>query len=154
MVINNYKGVSLVSLFDTIATLAEVLQDHLQSKDIVDLLLPLLATRLRSFNQNDRRILPLFEAYEQVISAIGSDLCEPHINEIYTKVIQILGSIKKETENVSESSQKDIWYFATDFLIRSIDLMHAINSTMKAKINVLLASDGYMIIELLQYFCK
>jgi VanZ family protein len=43
MVINCYKGVALVSLFDCIATLAEVLQEYLRTKEIADLIFPLLS---------------------------------------------------------------------------------------------------------------
>lgn len=78
-VINQYKGVALVSLFDCIATLAEVLQDKIRNQEITNLLLPILNQRMRDFDQNDRRILPLFETYEQVICAVGSDLIEPFI---------------------------------------------------------------------------
>lgn len=78
-VIDSYKGAALVSLFDCIATLAEVLQDKIRNPDIANLLLPILNQRMRDFNQNDRRLLPLFETYEQVICAVGTDLIEPYV---------------------------------------------------------------------------
>jgi hypothetical protein len=38
----HYKGASLVAIFDTIATLAEVLQERIRTQEIAGFLMPLL----------------------------------------------------------------------------------------------------------------
>ena len=112
----------------------------------MDLLMPLLSVRMRSFAEGDRRILPLFEAYEQVICSIGAELCGPHISEIYVRVVSILQTIRRDTQQVEQANLKDVWYFATDFFIRCVDLLHAIANTMKNNLNLLFVQDGYLVI--------
>jgi hypothetical protein len=42
---------------------------------------------MKSFDLADRRILPLFETLEQVICALGSELVQPFIQEIYSRAV-------------------------------------------------------------------
>jgi hypothetical protein len=92
-VMPHYKGVSLISLFDCIATIAETLGERMRTAEIASLLLPLLLNKLQGFSCNDRRLLPLFETLEQVVYAVGQDLILPYVQEVYAKAVQIVAGI-------------------------------------------------------------
>ena len=70
-VLDSYQGAALIALIDCVATLAEVLGERLRSQEIVDLLIPLLSRKWQQLEDNDKRLLPLFECFENVIHAIG-----------------------------------------------------------------------------------
>ena len=71
---DRYQGAALIALFDCVATLAEVMGERLRHQEIVDVLMPLLSRKWQQLEDSDKRILPLFECFEQVIHALGSTL--------------------------------------------------------------------------------
>jgi len=149
-----YKGVSLVSLFDCVATLAEVLGERLRTPEVANLILPLLISKMREFDIGDRRLLPLFETLEQVVLAVGTDLVEPYVQELYTKAVHILCAIMTKIQQSNSEQVKDVWYQGADFIIRSTELLHAICETLKSKTSVLLASDSNQLLAVLNAYAS
>ena len=77
--IDRYKGAGLIALFDCVATLAEVMGQRLRHQEIADVLIPLISRKWQALPDSDKRLLPLFECFEQVIHALGGVFIEPHI---------------------------------------------------------------------------
>ena len=92
-VIDGYQGASLVSLYDCISCLAEVLGEHLRNEQVVNLLMPLLSKKWSVIQDNDKKLLPLFECFEMVIVSLGDVFIEPHILPIYERCLNILSGI-------------------------------------------------------------
>jgi hypothetical protein len=145
-----YKGVSLVSLFDCVATLAEVLGERLRTPEVANLILPLLISKMREFDMGERRLLPL----EQVVHAVGTDLVEPYVQDLYTKAVHILCAIMTKIQQSNSEQVKDVWYQGADFIIRSTELLHAICETLKSKTSVLLASDSNQLLAVLNAYAS
>ena len=80
-VVDGFSGTTLINFFDCIASFAEHMGDHLKSKELVDVLMPLLAKKWVLINDSDRRLLPMFECFEYVISSIGP-LAEQYVQPI------------------------------------------------------------------------
>jgi hypothetical protein len=81
-----------------------------------------------------------------VICALGSELVEPFIQEIYSRAMQTLQTIEITVKSLSTESAKDLWDQKDDFLIRSTELLHAINATLKQKMSFLFAYDNYALL--------
>ena len=77
-VLDSYRGAALIALFDCVATLAEVMGQRLRSREIVDVLIPLLSKKWQQMSDSDKRLLPLFECFEQVIHAVGHEFIAEH----------------------------------------------------------------------------
>jgi hypothetical protein len=69
---------------------AENMGDYLKNKELVDILMPLLATKWVLIKDDDRRLLPMFECFEYVISSIGQELAKPYISPILERCFTIL----------------------------------------------------------------
>ena len=109
-VIDFYKGSALISLFDCVGTLSTHctnLNDHL------GILMPLLAKKWVQFRNDDRRLLPLMECFEEVARKIGPAAAE-HFQPVFTRCVEI----------IMQNSSGDGW--SVDFLIRSLNLISAI----------------------------
>jgi hypothetical protein len=72
--VDSFQGTTLIQFFDCMGSFAENMGDFLKNKELVDILMPLLATKWVLIKDDDRRILPMFECFEYVISSIGPDL--------------------------------------------------------------------------------
>lgn len=81
-----------------------------------------------------------------MICALGSELVEPFIQEIYNKAVQTLQNIEMGVKLLPTESAKDLWDQKDDFLIRSTELLHAINATLKQKMSFLFAYDNYALL--------
>jgi hypothetical protein len=88
--VDSFKGTTLINFFDCMGAFAEQMGDHLKDKDLVDVLMPLLAKKWVLINDDDRRILPMFECFEYVISSIGSELAQQYIQPILQRCFTIL----------------------------------------------------------------
>lgn len=107
----------MFSLFDCVGTLAlhsSNLADH------VGLLMPLLSKKWVSFKNDDKRLLPLMECFENVVIKLGA-ASEQYIQPVFLRCIQIL------QENIGENA--DGW--ANDFLVRSLNLIAAIIKSLQ-----------------------
>ena len=92
--------------------------------------MPLLTKKLNAFqDDNDRKLLPLFECLEQVIAAIGEELATPYVQLVYERCVSILYKILQAVQQ----DPREGWYAATDFYLRSMDLLSAILTTMNDK---------------------
>ena len=78
-VVDRMRGAALISMFDCVGTLAEVLGTRLQSQQVADVLIPLISRKWQVLDDSDKKLLPLFECFEQVITALGEDLLTPYI---------------------------------------------------------------------------
>ena len=92
-VINRYSGAPLIALFDCLATLAETMGERLRHQQTADLLKTLLSEKCQQMQDDDKRLLPLFECFEQVIHALGEAFMEPHICSIFERCTRILRGI-------------------------------------------------------------
>ena len=125
-VIHRYHGASLIALFDCVATLAEVLGERLRQIEIVDLLIPLLSRKWQELDDTDKRLLPLFECFENVINAIGDVYIQPHVVQIYERCVRILKNILETVR----SDPKEGWVQTEAFFLRSSELISVILLTM------------------------
>ena len=92
--------------------------------------MPLLTKKLNALqDDSDRKLVPLFECLEQVIAAIGEELATPYVQLVYERCVSILYKI---AQAVQQDPQEG-WYAATDFFIRSMDLLSSILTTMHDK---------------------
>lgn len=77
--IDGYKGSALISMFDCIANLAQVLGEDIRDTKIIEVLMPLLSKKWVVFNDDDRKLLPLFECFETVINSVGREMIAPYV---------------------------------------------------------------------------
>ena len=78
--------------------LAGTLGEFLRDNGIVSLLMPLLSRKWSQLQDNDRKLIPLFECFSTVIDSLGPDLMEPHVLPIYERCLNILQGIKDALE--------------------------------------------------------
>lgn len=70
-VIDVYRGSSLVGLLDAIGQLSVSLHDKIRDEAILNELLPLLNKKWLSIEDNSNTLFPLFECFENLVSALG-----------------------------------------------------------------------------------
>ena len=92
-VVDRLRGAALISMFDCVGTLAEVLGQRLQSQQVVDVLMPLLSRKWQTLDDSDKQLLPLFECFEQVIAVLGEDFLTLHIQPIYERCTRVLQGV-------------------------------------------------------------
>mmetsp|Transcript_5398 Transcript_5398/g.7222 ORF Transcript_5398/g.7222 Transcript_5398/m.7222 type:complete len:103 (+) Transcript_5398:108-416(+) len=80
-------------MFDCVAVLAEVMGEKLRAQEVADVLIPLLSRKWQSLADTDKQLLPLFECFEQVISALGEAFMTPHIQQIFERCTAILQGV-------------------------------------------------------------
>ena len=95
---------------------------RLRSREIVDVLIPLLSKKWQQLNDQDKRLLPLFECFEQVIHAVGHEFIEEHVGQIYERCLRILKSILESVR----IDPKDAWSQAEAFFLRAMELVSVI----------------------------
>ena len=68
--------------------------------------------------------------------------------------MQTLKNIEMGVKSLPTESAKDLWDQKDDFLIRSTELLHAINATLKQKMSFLFAYDNYALLQTLAFFAQ
>jgi transportin-1 len=81
MVIDHYKGTSLVPLFDTLGTIAQSLGAFIRNEAVVSSLMPLLFKKFDQIQDNERSIFAMFECFEAVVTSLGpsAEPFAPHL---------------------------------------------------------------------------
>ena len=77
-------------------------------------------------NDDDKRLLPLFECFEQVIHALGEQFVEPHISLIFERCTRILRGIL----DAVRADPKDGWTQTTPFFLRATELISVVLMTV------------------------
>jgi len=94
MVIDHYKGNSLMSLFDAIGCLADSLGENLKNEAIVAKLMPLLVKKWDQLEDTNRSICPLFECFESVATGMGA-MFEPFAPPVFNRCLKIITTFAK-----------------------------------------------------------
>ena len=84
--IDQYKGPALIALFDCVGIMAQCSTNLALH---VDQLMPLLAKKWVVFACTDKRLLPLMECFETVISQIGA-AATPFVGPVFSRCVSIL----------------------------------------------------------------
>ena len=116
----------MISLFDCVATLAEVLGSRLRKQEVIDVLMPLLSRKWQQLPDSDKRLLPLFECFQMVIHAIGGDLIHAHLLPIFERCTRILQGVLQTVR----ADPKDGWNLSTPIFLRSSELISTILMTL------------------------
>ena len=116
----------MISLFDCVATLAEVMGQRLRQPEIVNILIPLLNTKWTGLDDMDKKLLPLFECFENVIHAIGEEFIQPYVVQIFERCTRILKSILQTVR----AEPKEGWVLTEAFFLRATELISVILLTM------------------------
>ena len=120
IVIDTYKGASLISLLDLVGFIAQSLGPQFREQNISGKILPLLNKKWVSIADDSKTLFPLFECFESVVTALGPEV-QSFAMPIFQRSCMIL-------QNFLSKAQVDIdnLYGDSSFLIRSIDLLTAI----------------------------
>ncbi|TNV74224.1 hypothetical protein FGO68_gene12531 [Halteria grandinella] len=124
MVIDTYKGASLVSLLDVIGELSQSLKTQENSGEVFKELLPLLNKKWVSIDDNSSTLFPLFECFENVIGALGPAFA-PYALIVFQRSCKILATYVDTVK-----ADPDALYSNSNKMIRSIDLICAIFNAM------------------------
>lgn len=124
LVIDTYKGASLVSLLDVIGELSQCLKTQENSGEVFNELLPLLSKKWVTIDDNSSTLFPLFECFENVIGALGPAF-GPYALTVFQRSCKILATYV-DTVKVDP----DALYSHSNKMIRSIDLICAIFNAM------------------------
>lgn len=91
LVIDVYKGASIVSLLDVIGQLAQSLGSQFREEGISGKILPLLNKKWLAIEDNSPSLFPLFECFESVVTALGQNV-QAFAMPIYTRSCKILSN--------------------------------------------------------------
>ncbi len=98
----------------------------LRQEEIVNVLIPLISRKWAEFPDTDKRLLPLFECFEQVIHAVGETYILPHVEQIYGRCIRILQGIPDSVR----ADQRDNQAFCEALFLRAMELISVILLTL------------------------
>ena len=106
--------------------------ERLRHDEIVAVLIPLISRKWSEFSDSDKRLLPLFECFEQVIHAVGEQHILPHIEPIYQRCLRILQAIPATIKVVDESTNKgrDNQAMCEALFMRAMELVSVILLTL------------------------
>jgi len=102
---------------------------RLRNQEIVDVLMPLISRKWQAFRDSDKRLLPLFECFEQVIAALGEDFVVQHVQLIYERCTRILKSILQTVR----TDARDAWMLNEAFFLRATELISVVLTTLSAE---------------------
>jgi len=117
MVIDVYKGNSLVLLLDAIGQMAQSLGENIRKEEILSQLMPILNKKWIETDDNSRIILPLFECFESLLSALGP-VSEPFAKPVFERCVKILQNFISRVKVDPEVQNTE-----TEFFVGAIDLI-------------------------------
>ena len=104
---------------------------RLRHQEIADVLIPLISRKWQALPDSDKRLLPLFECFEQVIHALGGVFMEPHITQIYERCTRILHAILQSVRtDAGDAAVRDSWSQGEALFMRTVELISVILLTM------------------------
>lgn len=139
MVMSQYKGQPLISLYDLIGSFCETLGTQMWNEALVQQMVPMLINQLAATEDLNRSICPLFECFESVAVAIGKSYLETYAPYVFERCTSV---IRKCLNSHIDESAKGV---AVDenFFVRALDLVSVIFSTMEEKSSVLVAKYNF-----------